>query len=310
MRNSWTDEEIEFVKENYKNMSDAEISEALLNRHTIAAISTKRKKLGYTRSNRKYTFDDVVYEFSKTNYELISISEDYIDSAANTLKYICPIHKDEGIQYISLSHLQSGRGCYYCGRDRTETAHRLDDNINDKECYEIAQSKKFIYKGFRRMDGLIYIDFICPNHSVIGIQSMRKGNMARDNIIGCKYCVDTKKFKFSKGERAIENVLNELGVIYVRQFIFDDCKDFRTLPFDFYLPKLNSIIEYDGEHHYMPVNFNGISEEAAEFNYERTVRHDKIKNEYCEMNGISLLRIPYSEFKNIDKLVKDFINKF
>jgi very-short-patch-repair endonuclease len=171
----------------------------------------------------------------------------------------------------------------------------------------ICEEKGFIYVDTFREDGLIYIRYICPKHKEAGIQSMRKGNMNRDNIQGCPYCFDTKKFKFSKGEKCISEVLDMLNITYLQQYTFDNCRDINVLPFDFYLPDLNICIEYDGQHHYYPVTFNGITKEEAEKNHLITVKHDKIKNEYCINNNIKLIRIPYYEYKNIENIIKENI---
>lgn len=307
MRNQWTKEELDFIRDNYLKMSDKDISD-YFGTHSEFSVATKRKRMHLTKSNRKYTFKDVVNEFEKTEYILLSNEDEYIDSATNSLRYLCPKHLDKGEQTISLGHLQSGRGCYYCGREITEEAHIIDAELNNKECQGICNEKGFVYIGTYREDGLIYIQYVCPKHLEAGIQSMRKGNMKRDNIKGCPYCFDTKKFVFSKGEKAVEQVLQDLNITYLPQYTFLDCKDKNLLPFDFYLPKLNKCIEYDGQHHYYPVTFNGVSEDRAKENHLVTVKHDKIKNKYCKENNIELLRIPYYDFKNIEVIVRDFLN--
>lgn len=306
MRNKWTEEELNFIKNSYLKLSDKEISE-LLGTHSENSVTTKRKRMHCTKSNRKYTFEDVIDEFNKTDYILLSTEDDYVDTATKSLRYLCPKHIEKGEQKISLGHLQSGRGCYYCGRHITESAHIIDEDINEKECNEICNSKGFTYIGNFKKEGLIYIQYICPKHIEAGIQEMRKGNMKRDNIQGCPYCFDTKKFVFSKGEKAVENVLQDLNIVYLPQYTFSDCRDKNTLPFDFYLPDLNKCIEYDGQHHYYPVTFNGVSEERAKENHLITIKHDEIKNQYCKNNNIELLRIPYYNFKDIEVIVRDFI---
>ena len=50
----------------------------------------------------------------------------------------------------------------------------------------------------------------------------------------------------SSGEKQISDILKSYGVRFVRQMRFDDCKDVRTLPFDFYLPELRVAIEFQG----------------------------------------------------------------
>lgn len=306
MRNEWKKEEIDFIKDNYLELSDKEISD-ILKTHSEASVATKRKRMGLVRSKRKYSFKDVIDEFNKTNYILVSSEEDYVDAATNSLKYICPKHINKGIQKISLGHLKDGRGCYYCGREITESAHMIDLS-DDEENKIMCENKGFIYVETIRENGYIYIKYICKKHPEIGIQKMRKGNMKRDNIVGCPYCFDTKKFKFSKGERRISEILDSLNITYIKQYIFENCKDNRCLPFDFYVLDYNLCIEYDGQHHYYPVTFNGVSKEQAIINYKNTLKHDKIKNEYCENNNIKLLRIPFWEFNNIEVIIKEYLN--
>lgn len=116
---------------------------------------------------------------------------------------------------------------------------------------------------------------------------------------GCPQCTR------SKGEKNIRNWLDNNNIAYEVQKRFNDCKDNRSLSFDFYLPNYNLCIEYDGEQHYRPVNFGGVTDEKANLNFDITVKHDNIKNNYCKNNGISLLRIPY--FKNIEEELNNFL---
>ena len=38
-------------------------------------------------------------------------------------------------------------------------------------------------------------------------------------------------------------------------------------------------------------------------------QRDKIKDNYCNDNGIGLLRIPYFKLKNIDKIISNYLFK-
>ena len=84
------------------------------------------------------------------------------------------------------------------------------------------------------------------------------------------------------------------------------------LPFDIYLPEYNILIEYDGEQHYIPVNFGGISDEEAIENLKKTQYHDAIKNKYCHQNNIPIIRVPSWEKNNLEELIfsqlKQYIN--
>ena len=50
---------------------------------------------------------------------------EFKESLNSKIDYICRKHKDKGIQHISVYHAMSGRGCYYCGREKTETSRKI-----------------------------------------------------------------------------------------------------------------------------------------------------------------------------------------
>lgn len=113
---------------------------------------------------------------------------------------------------------------------------------------------------------------------------------------GCPKCNE------SKGERRIRIWLEKNNIDYIHQHKYEDCKDIYPLPFDFYIPTYNVLIEYDGEQHFRPIDLFG----GQEY-FEYIQKHDTIKNEYCENNGISLLRIPYYKFNNIEEELNNFL---
>lgn len=86
--------------------------------------------------------------------------------------------------------------------------------------------------------------------------------------------------------------------------MFEDCKRINPLPFDFAVfdndKQLEFLIEYDGEQHFEEVfpvsNHSGL---------EYVQENDAIKNKYCQNNNIKLLRIPYTEFYNINEILDE-----
>ena len=62
------------------------------------------------------------------------------------------------------------------------------------------------------------------------------------------------------------------------------------------------MIEFDGEQHFSPVELWG-GEDA----YKKQRETETEKNEWCEKNGIPLLRIRYDQKPLICELVKDFL---
>ena len=95
-----------------------------------------------------------------------------------------------------------------------------------------------------------------------------------------------------------------MNIDFIFQKTFKECKDKNVLPFDFYISKYNLIIEFDGIQHFKPISkFDG------EEGFVTRVLHDAIKNQYCEDNNINILRIPYWDYDNIEKLIKEKINQ-
>lgn len=119
-----------------------------------------------------------------------------------------------------------------------------------------------------------------------------KPNLISGSVASCG-CLKT-----SNGEYIIEHFLIEHKIQFEREFTFEDLRSDKNYPlrFDFYLPDYNLLIEYDGIQHFKDINF---------LNSKLIQAHDKIKNDYCQQNNLSLLRIPYTEFANIENLLKE-----
>ena len=99
----------------------------------------------------------------------------------------------------------------------------------------------------------------------------------------------------SKWEVFIGDYLTLLNVKFQPQKRFNDCRNKNQtdmLPFDFYLPDYNICIEYDGEHHFRPIDIWG-GQDKFLINQE----NDSIKNNYCKNHNITLLRLPYTYSK-------------
>lgn len=94
---------------------------------------------------------------------------------------------------------------------------------------------------------------------------------------------------YSNMENFIANILSEHQINYIPQARFSECRNIYPLPFDFYLYDYNTIIEYDGEQHFKPVDFFG-----GEEGFSKIVFNDNIKNNYCETHKINLIRLPYN----------------
>ena len=96
----------------------------------------------------------------------------------------------------------------------------------------------------------------------------------------------------STGEFKISQILSNANISFKKQVTFENCLDKKQLRFDFGVyndnNQLQYLIEFDGIQHF------GFTEGwNDEQNYKDTKRKDSIKNNYCFINQIPLIRIPY-----------------
>ena len=77
---------------------------------------------------------------------------------------------------------------------------------------------------------------------------------------------------------------------------FSDCKNINVLKFDFYLPKYNLCIEYNGIQHYQAIDYFG-----GEERFKQQQKLDTIKQQWCTENNIKLIIIPYLDFSILNQ---------
>lgn len=195
----------------------------------------------------------------------------------------------------SPTHLHQGRGCPKCAIEarRNHFAKTRSSFISEMEVIdptieiigEYRNSKTKIKCGCS----------VCGNEWYSTPANLLVGR-------GCPNCTS------SKGERQIAYWLRHYNVLYLREYRFADCTHIRPLPFDFYIPELKTCIEYDGIQHYQPVRFGDTTEIQAIENFESCKERDDIKNKYCKTNNIMLVRIPYWDYNNIQKIIEKLIS--
>jgi hypothetical protein len=233
---------------------------------------------GLTLDERKLILNKV-HNF-KFDYSLFIYTK-----SEDKIKIICPIH---GIYEQSYHSHMCGRGCDACGGSKSKTLEEIKKEFIDMhdDTYDYSLITEIINVHTD-------VDIICKEH---GVFRQTSNNHKRGQ--GCPAC------KENKGERDIRNFLINNIIKLESQKIFDDCKNIRVLPFDFYLTDYNICIEFHGRQHYESVEYYGGEEE-----FKKRQMRDKIKMEYCENNNIPLLIIPYWEHKNIALLINESIVK-
>ena len=102
----------------------------------------------------------------------------------------------------------------------------------------------------------------------------------------------------SVGVAKIKRYLRSRGLDFSTEKRFQTCRCQRPLPFDFHIKRTKILIEYDGQQHFKPVPQYG-GEKALRALQKR----DAIKTLWCVRNGYYLIRIKYSDVKNVYKIL-------
>jgi hypothetical protein len=142
-----------------------------------------------------------------------------------------------------------------------------------------------------------YIDAKTPirfKHNICGeIYSTAPTNF----ISGCRCTV----CGMSLGSSIIYHFLKNNNITFEMEFIFDDLFDQDFLRFDYAIfekdNNLNILLEFDGKYHFEKIKGKG--------NFELMQYHDQMKNDYCQQHNIPLLRIPYWDQENIEKILSE-----
>jgi hypothetical protein len=241
----------------------------LTNQQFIAACKRRNKKS---------------YDYSKTIY----------NGMDNDIIIICPIH---GEHICNAFCHYNGNGCNQC---YIEEKHKTTEQFI-KESVELF-GDNFDYSKTTYINNKQPVILRCKIHNY-EFEANVASHLRGQN--GCPQCQ-----VISHGEERIKNFLNKNNILYKQQVTFDECKYSNLLPFDFAIlndkKEIKLLIEYDGEHHYMPVKWSKemTDDEANKMLIEQQEK-DKIKNEFCKKYDILLYRIPYWYYGDIEHILRE-----
>ena len=233
------------------------------------------------RANKKHKG---FYDYSLTQYSY----------ATTKVKIICPKHGE--FEQQPNNHLY-GQGCIKCMGDRVSKSRKgnTDDFIlKSKEIHGDKYDYSLVEYGASGKDKVI---IICKDHGEFLQTPFAHSSKSMKQ--GCPFC------KISKGEDEIEKFLIKNKIKYIREKRFIGCVNPKTnkkLPFDFYLPKHNLVIEYHGEQHYKDLSFFGKAGGLKGRKYR-----DSIKKTFVLAKKMSYIEISYKQYKEINNILKEQI---
>lgn len=227
-------------------------------------------------------FKSMVYNINP-NIQLLS------EYSGNQVPIKCRCNIDDYEWDTYPTHLLSGIGCAKCAGVITKTTQQFIRELFDINPYievigEYTGNKNGI-KCKCLIDGHIWDP--SPN-------ALLRGK-------GCPIC------NSSKGEKRVAKYLELNNINFKSQYSFDGCKNINNLLFDFYLPTYNIAIEYDGEYHSKIIKYKSESIETAKKRFLRQQNNDNIKNRYCDEHNIRLIRIPYTDFNEIENILDKYL---
>jgi len=146
---------------------------------------------------------------------------------------------------------------------------------------------------------------ICPDCGNIKDKELSISIIHKNKSIGC-LCSDGKSYP----EKVMYSVLTQLNIEFIVQLnkvLFEWCLDYK---YDFYIPKVNIIIETHGKQHYEEPTIN------SKYNKSLTEQQevDKIKYDIAKQNGINdyiIINCKNSELKWIkNEILNSYLSKY
>lgn len=265
---------------------------------TFECVNAVNSKLSYVRKVfRKIKYKAPIIRTDKLKYK----EGDYIGKGVllkkrvnkNTGIFICPC---DGKEFIAkINNVASGKTSS-CGCKR-EKYFEDKPNFIDLTGRRFGKLTVLYHLDYRNKDNRVIWHCLCDcgrEVDVVG-KYLKNGDTTS---CGC-IC--------SRGESSIESFLTKNKIQYVHQKTFSDCINSESghrLIYDFYLPRYNVCIEFDGEQHFYATGGYITKESVA-----LTQKRDNIKTQYCIDHDIPLYRISYLEYDNIENRMEEILKE-
>lgn len=238
-----------------------------LSRDMMSSCGCARKEI-----NDKLSKDIIGQKFGR-----LTVVEEYKDKTPRRVKCICDCGNEIILKKTEVMSLHT-QSCGCLHKDRTS-----EINTKDWTGYISDYGVKAIRQSHKNNAGQWVWEYECPLCGEHFVSLPARISEGKTTSCGCR--IQSSK------EDLISRHLTSLSVDYKKQYTFFDCTYKKPLKFDFavfYDDKISLLIEYDGKQHYEPVEFFG-----GQKGFNDTVRRDKIKDEYCMLHNIPLLRLKY-----------------
>ena len=205
-------------------------------------------------------------------------------------------HNDDGGYPTTCTNFYSGKRCSYCCKIKVHPKDSFGylypqrakywSKLNNKSPFEVAPKSNTKYRFYCEDCGEEFDTFLFSITS--NGRSMK-----------CRNCTS------SKGEQKIKEYLINNNINFIPQKTFKYLIGINNglLSYDFYLPKYNILVEYQGIQHEEFVEEFHKSEEG----FLKQKEHDRRKKKYAKDNNMKLLEIWYYDYENIEEILNKYL---
>lgn len=242
-----------------------------------------KKKAGL---KQRKTNEQFLYEMGISHPELV-VNSEYTTSWE---KVSCTCKNCGKTFDVNPADILYKKGCPRCNIENLPQRQPKPFEQFKKELYKVNPNIEIIGEYKKQSDHIMVKCKVCKNEwSPIGT-SLLQG-------FGCPICC------ISHGEKRIDRYLHENNIEHTHQKDYDGLVGVGggLLSYDFYLPKENILIEYQGEYH------DGTANNQTKEQFEKQQIHDKLKKEYTINNNIQLLEIWYWDYDNIETILNSIL---
>ena len=200
----------------------------------------------------------------------------------------CEIHGRFECEMVSFL---SGTRCRKCRFDSFRL--KLEDVILMTKDITLGEFSFIDTKYTKAKDKFLFI------HNKCGTEFKSSWDNFKSGDVGCPRCSKGK----SKGESYFKSFLVQNNINFIPEYRIEGCKDKLTLPFDFAIMdnygNIKMLIEIDSSIHYKYTPYIHKTYE----NFLDKQNKDKLKEEYCDKNGIKLYKPYYNKVEDIKKWI-------
>ena len=260
---------------------------------------SERAKLDYTEINSRLRNSE--HRLIRQYHFIIDLPRRIAKNGVQVINLKCNRHNFEFSQ--NLIQLGKNCGCTKCEiiiKNETLEIKAKEDAIKRLEIVEKGHSKIIKCNGVYKQKGHYRILFVChsQNHEFPYPFQYFKDHIHK---FICPKCYPY--LKDSIGQRVVKEKLRDIGIKWTQKYKIEKCEDNRTLEWDFFIPKYNLMIEFDGSLHFIQSKGRGGIKKLLD-----VIRKDKIKNDFALQENINLLRIPYWQLnKKETSNIKDIL---